>query len=191
MGVARDPIRRLFGFLPARRPVPEASEVKVQIDLYRFLPFRIHRLAVGFAFSGERSAGKELPIIAQSHRLKVREWRILMLLGSLGPLTNAEISMLAGMDAGTISRAINRLSEGDWVISKKVPGDKRMILWALSTEGAKLFDTIAPQRLAEVEAVESCLSDEERHALLALLDKIEARIAELDEQKRWTTADWE
>jgi DNA-binding MarR family transcriptional regulator len=144
------------------------------IDLDDFLPYRIHRLAarLGYANAIWSRAGA---------KVRVREWRPLVLIGAMGALSNSQISNLLDMDAATVSRAIKTLAEQGLVESRPSPVDRRKTLTAVTQKGAQVHDEIAPGRLAFAEAVESCLSAPERVALFALLDKIDAQLADMAE----------
>lgn len=166
-------LEALISALPDRRNEPDGVEILHPIDLLRFLPFRFHRLSVKLA--SERSAQVDQSI---GHDLIVRDWRIMVLLANLGPLTNVEIASFANMNAATISRSIALLAKRDLVISQSDLQDRRRTVVSLTPLGAIVYNDYAQQRIQTVNDIEGLLPPEDQNALYRILDKLEERLFE-------------
>jgi len=182
MAEEQEKLRDIYPFLKRQRAVPKGVNVDSVINLARYLPFRIHRLAIRVGFVGEGTSGAAFdPATTNGDPLKVREWRIIVLLATCGPLANTEIAELAGMNAATISRAVTLLADRGYVVTRADPQDKRKTLMSLTPAGAKLFNAISPARMKFLQELESCLTPEELETFYSVLDKFEHQLARVSE----------
>jgi DNA-binding MarR family transcriptional regulator len=149
-----------------------ATIPKARINLDRFLPYRIHRLAARLGFDDSFSTRLGTAV-------RVREWRVIALLAALGPMSSSEIASLLDMDAATVSRAIATLTTQKMAQSNSDKDDARRTITQLTALGATVHDEMAPSRVEFARSVEGCLSAPEQVALYALLDKLDARMDEL------------
>lgn len=162
------PVSRASTRLPKRKPRSGVA-INHTMDLATYLPFRFFEITRKLAFSGKI----EIDGVAVS----VRDWRVLALLASAGPLTNSELADNMGMDAATITRAVKFLRSNGLVDVQPSKRDRRSQLIALSQKGADIYDDIAPERIAFAKNVEACLTAAERDNLYSALDKIDAFFA--------------
>lgn len=153
---------------------PRAAGAERPLDLGRFLPFRVHMLATRIAMAPTF----QLP---DGSSVRVREWRVLAFLGAYGPLTNQQIARNVGMDVATITRAVQALGAAGLVSTRVSRTDRRKQLISLTEKGAAAHDHIADQRRAYGELVEGAFSPAEREAFYDLLDKLDARLDEIEE----------
>lgn len=165
-----------------RRPLPAGVAVSHPIDMGRFLPYRLHLLALKIAAA---------PTVTLSSGVVVRgrDWRILACLGAFGPLSNADISRVVGMDVTTISRALQYLQQHGLVMSRVSRSDRRKQMTSLTAEGALAHDEIAPLRVGAVTRLERLLEPTDLEHLYRLLDRLDEGLAELDEFDHWGEAE--
>lgn len=162
--------------IPKRRAAPQGVEVKQPIDMAHYLPYRIHLLATKIASPPAVELSSGLAI-------RAREWRIIACLGAFGPLTNTEIGRVVAMEPATITRAVQYLQEKGLVITRTSRLDKRKQVISLTREGCLAHDEIAPLRKESAAKLESALNKQERRELYRLLDKLDARLNESEEDE--------
>lgn len=155
------------------RRFPAGVSIQQTIDLQRFLPYRIHLLATKIASPPTVS-------LEDGTLIRTRDWRVIVCLGAFGPLTNREIGNVVGMDAASITRAVQHLVDSGLVVTQVSRVDRRKQLISLTPKGALAHDSIAPHRKAASDKIESALTPKERELFYVLLDKLSQRIAELD-----------
>jgi DNA-binding MarR family transcriptional regulator len=122
-----------------------ASKKSPTLDLFRFAPFRLNRLAaeVSAALSSEYQ---------QRYGLDIPEWRVLATLGFRNDACSAQyIAHCTRTHKSTISRAVTALM-------------KRQLV---------LYEELIPRLLRREGEILSCLSAQERKDFARLLGKIE------------------
>lgn len=138
-----------------------------RLDLLRFVPFRLNRLAAEFSTAlladyGERS-GLDIP-----------EWRVLATLGAHDePRSASYIVRCTRTHKSRISRAVAHLCAQDLVRRSPIPGDRRETNLALTPQGRALYEALVPRMLAREAELLSVLDETERKAFAALLGKLE------------------
>ena len=152
-----------------KRKSPKDLVIREALDMQTYLPYRLFNLTQNMAFRGT--------ICVDDVSIRIRDWRILALLAASGPHTNQELAEEIGLDATTVSRAVQQLKTAGVIDVRRSKRDRRMQLIALSQKGADVHDAIAPERKQFSDRVESCLSQEEKDGLYAALDKIDAFFA--------------
>jgi DNA-binding MarR family transcriptional regulator len=106
--------------------------------------------------------------------LSIPEWRVIAVIAEEGGVTQHAICRRTRMDKVTVSRASIRLQQRKLIARAPNRIDGRSHVLALTSSGWELYDSIAPKAIElETEAF-SCLTEEERAQLHALLRKIEA-----------------
>lgn len=152
------------------KKMPMGVEVDRALDLQRFLPYRIRRLAAAVSSPKSVTVGGAL--------IRAREWRVLLVLASFGPMTIKDVAAKSIMDAASTTRAVQNLLAMGLVATRTHKGDRRKQIVTLTAEGALAHDEIAPQRDAFSREVLSALSSAEQDLLYGLIDRIEERLAE-------------
>jgi len=124
-----------------------------RLDLFRFVPFRLNRLAaeVSNALSSEYQ---------ERYGLDIPEWRVL---ATLGTRTHKS----------TISRAVTSLMRRQIVERVENEDDRREFRLRLTRKGRTLYEELIPRLLRREQEILACLSAQERKDLAALLGKIE------------------
>jgi DNA-binding MarR family transcriptional regulator len=138
-----------------------------RLDLFRFVPFRLNRLAaeVSAALSGEYQV---------RYGLDIPEWRVLATLGFRNDPCSAQyISDCTRTHKSTISRAVTALIERQIVERVANAEDRREFRLRLTRKGRALYEELIPRLLRKEQEILSCLSAQERKVFTGLLGKIE------------------
>jgi DNA-binding MarR family transcriptional regulator len=148
---------------PATRQTPT-------LDLFRFAPFRLNRLAaeVSAALSAEYH---------ERYGLDIPEWRVLATLGFRnGACTAQYISHCTRTHKSTISRAVTTLMRRKVIERVANQDDRREFALQLTRKGRVLYEELIPRLLRKEREILSCLSAQERKDFAALLGKIECKL---------------
>ena len=144
-----------------------ASKKAPTLDLFRFAPFRLNRLAaeVSAALSSE---------YRERYGLDIPEWRVLATLGFRNDACSAQyISHCTRTHKSTISRAVTALMERHLVERVENADDRREFQLRLTRQGKALYQQLIPGLLRRELEILSCLSAQERKDFAKLLGKIE------------------
>jgi len=144
-----------------------ASRRGSRLDLFRFVPFRLNRLAaeVSAALSSEYQ---------ERYGLDIPEWRVLATLGFRNDACSAQyIAHCTRTHKSTISRAVTALMKRQIVERVENADDRREFRLRLSRKGKTLYEELIPRLLRKEQEILSCLSAQERKDFAALLGKIE------------------
>jgi DNA-binding MarR family transcriptional regulator len=146
----------------------EAARRKAsRLDLFRFMPFRLNRLAaeVSNALAGEYRA---------RYGLDIPEWRVLATLGFRSDACSAQyISDCTRTHKSTISRAVTTLMDRQIIERVENADDRREFRLRLTRKGRALYEELIPGLLRKEQEILSCLTPQERKDFAALLGKIE------------------
>jgi DNA-binding MarR family transcriptional regulator len=142
-----------------------------RLDLFRFTPFRLNRLAaeVSMALSSEYQ---------ERYGLDIPEWRVLATLGFRNGACSAQyISDCTRTHKSTISRAVTALMRRQIVERVENADDRREFALRLTRRGKRLYQELIPRLLRREQEILACLSARERKELASLLGKIEKSLA--------------
>jgi DNA-binding MarR family transcriptional regulator len=140
---------------------------KAHLDLFRFVPFRLNRLAA------EVSAALSVEYRAR-YGLDIPEWRVLATLGFReGACTAQYISHCTRTHKSTISRAVTTLLRRKIIERVANENDRREFALQLTPKGRALYQELIPRLLGKEQDILSCLSAGERKDLATALRKIE------------------
>jgi len=137
------------------------------LDLFRFVPFRLNRLAaeVSAALSSEYQA---------RYGLDIPEWRVLATLGFRDDACSAQyIAHCTRTHKSTISRAVTALMERQLVERVENEDDRREFALRMTRQGKTLYQKLIPRLLRREQEILSCLSAQERKEFARMLGKIE------------------
>jgi DNA-binding MarR family transcriptional regulator len=144
---------------------------KTPLDLFRFVPFRLNRLAA------EVSAALAVEY-QERYGLDIPEWRVLATLGFReGACTAQYISQCTRTHKSTISRAVTTLMRRKIIERVAGESDRREFALQLTRKGRALYEELIPRLLRKEQAILSCLSARERKDFAALLGKVERSLA--------------
>ena len=138
------------------------------LDLDAWTPYRFAALAnaVGIRLRAH---------YATRHDLTPPAWRCLAIIGKFQPLTPKDLAARSTMDRVQVSRALRQLAEMQFILRREDQADRRRVILRLSAKGEEAYDFIIPQARAIEDDLLATLSTTERHALSAILDKLEAQ----------------
>ena len=141
-----------------------------KLDLFRFVPFRLNRLAaeVSAALSGEYH---------ERYGLDIPEWRVLATLGFRDDPCSAQyIAHCTRTHKSTISRAVTALMTRQLVERVENEDDRREFVLRLTRKGKALYEELIPRLLRKEQEILSCLSARERRDFAVMLGKIEGSL---------------
>ncbi|WP_119165999.1 MarR family winged helix-turn-helix transcriptional regulator [Algihabitans albus] len=157
---------------PAASVDLQAEETE-DFRLAGFLPYRLsvttNRVSRVFAARYTREFGISIP-----------EWRVMAVLGERAPISSNEACDATAMDKAKVSRALATLLHRGFVKKAPHPDDQRLLRLSLTAKGRKVYAAIVPRaRQLEAELM-SGLTASERGQLDRLLDKLQARVVDLE-----------
>src|SRR3979409_1673715 len=144
-----------------------ASKKGSKLGLFRFVPFRLNRLAaeVSAALSSEYQ---------ERYRLDIPEWRVLATLGFRDDPCSAQyIAHCTRTHKSTISRAVTTLMTRQLVERVENEDDRREFRLRMTRKGKALYEELIPRLKRKEQAILSCLSAQERKDFAHMLGKIE------------------
>jgi len=147
-----------------------ASKIGSRLDLLRFVPFRLNRLAaeVSSALSGEYQ---------ERYGFDIPEWRVLATLGFRDEACNAQyIAHCTRTHKSTISRAVTALMTRQLVERVENKDDRREFDLRLTQKGKALYEQLIPRLLRKERELMSCLTAREREDFARMLGKIEGSL---------------
>ncbi|MBU6463887.1 MAG: MarR family transcriptional regulator [Bradyrhizobium sp.] len=144
-----------------------AADQGAKLDLFRFVPFRLNRLAaeVSAALSSE---------YRERYGLDIPEWRVLATLGFRNEASSAQyIARCTRTHKSTISRAVTTLLARQLIERVENENDRREYRLRTTRKGRALYEELIPRLLRKEADVLSCLSSREQKEFAAVLGKIE------------------
>lgn len=98
--------------------------------------------------------------------------RILIVLLELGTITQQKLTEHLGIKSGSASEVLAKLEKNNLIMRTESTADRRTTDVTLTDEGRAMAEEAAMQRKKRHEDMFSCLSEEEKTTLLALLEKV-------------------
>jgi DNA-binding MarR family transcriptional regulator len=147
-----------------------ASAKADRLDLFKFAPFRLNRLAaeVSAALASE---------YRERYGLDIPEWRVLATLGFRHEPCSAQyVAHCTRTHKSTISRAVTALLQRRLIERVANADDRREFRLRLSRKGKALYEELIPRLQHRERDIMSCLSDQERKVFDRLIGKIEASL---------------
>ena len=153
-------------------PAREQTAFKkcLRLDLFKFVPFRLNRLAaeVSLALSSEYQ---------ERYGLDIPEWRVLATIGFRNEPCSAQyISHCTRTHKSTISRAVTALMRRRLVERVENAHDRREFSLRLTRKGKALYEELIPRLLRKEKTIMAALSATEQRELARLLGKIEKNL---------------
>lgn len=141
-----------------------------KLDLFKFVPFRLNRLAaeVSAELAGE---------YRERYGLDIPEWRVLATLGFRDDACTAQyIAYCTRTHKSTISRAVAHLLKQQVIERVENEDDRRELALQLTRKGRALYEELIPRLLDKEQDILSCLTATERKEFTQVLGKIEKRL---------------
>jgi DNA-binding MarR family transcriptional regulator len=149
----------------------------VSINFSTYLPIVLRKLYLATRMSRDNR-------LESGRKIRVREWRVLMIIAEVGQASSAEVAKIGLSDTGSIARAVAPLLKEGLLIARTPKADRRKQVLALTAEGARAYDQLARQRLDLMEKVMSALHNSERKTLFALLQRLQERAEEINAESQ-------
>ena len=152
-----------------------------KLDLFRFVPFRLNRLAaeVSAALSSEYQ---------ERYGLDIPEWRVLATLGFRDDACSAQyIAHCTRTHKSTISRAVTTLMTRQLVERVENEDDRREFRLRMTRKGEALYEELIPLLKRREQAILSCLSAQERKDFAHMLGKIEISLGLMQTSREAST----
>src|ERR1700730_6400339 len=159
-----------------RRQLP-LERFLATLDLFRFAPFRLNRLAaeVSAALSSEYQ---------ERYGLDIPEWRVLATLGFRDDACSAQyIAHCTRTHKSTISRAVTALMGRQLVERVENEDDRREYQLRMTRKGKALYEKLIPRLLRKEQEILSCLSAQERRDFARMLGKTEQSLDRVQTSK--------
>ena len=146
------------------------SQTGPRLDLFKFVPFRLNRLAaeVSAALSSEYQ---------EHYGLDIPEWRVIATLGFRNQACSAQyIAHCTRTHKSTISRAVTALMTRQLVERVENKDDRREFTLRMTRKGRALYERLIPRLLRKEREIMSRLSAKEQTDFARLLGKIEGSL---------------
>jgi DNA-binding MarR family transcriptional regulator len=146
---------------------------RASLELARFVPFRLNRLAAGVS---EHLAA----VYRGRFALEIPEWRVIATVGQRPDCTAQHVAASTRMHKTRVSRAIAQLLRRGLLSRAAAQRDRRKRRLRLSAAGRRLYAELVPLALERERALLHCLTAAERRGFLAGLAQLE-RVLRLSE----------
>lgn len=103
-------------------------------------------------------------------RVSIPQLRVLVLVGTRGPLSLAVVADELGVDPSNASRTVDKLIKAGLLDRRDAPEDRRRLALTLTPSGADLVQTVTDHRRDAIAAVLKRLSASQRDDLAVALD---------------------
>ena len=157
---------------PSAQSVPRHAAGAEQLKLEEFLPYRLNVCSSLVTQALSR-------IYAERYRMGVPEWRVLVTLGELGPMTAKAVGLHSHMHKTKVSRAVALLERRKLVSRRVNRADLREAFLSLTAAGRAVYNELAPAALAFVRQLLETVDPAERAALDRVLTRLIERSAQL------------
>ena len=108
----------------------------------------------------------------RQYRIGIMEWRVTALLAADPGITAKDITMLSGVTAGSVSRAINTLKRRRYLEAVNDRTDNRRSFLRLTPAGKALHDRVIVSSFAREKLLLTGFSQRESHALLGYFRRL-------------------
>lgn len=159
-----------------------SSKTNDAIDLYQQVPYRIATASNLLVL--DRDA-----YVKQITDLDTRAIRVLLNVGSYGPINAADIAYQTQLDPYSVTRAINGLLKEGLIQAANDHATSRSKFVELSKAGIPIYQNIANYMAKRCEDVLDGISDEEQTLLMTVLEKIELNTERMLAQNAQTLKD--
>ncbi|MDP6427720.1 MAG: MarR family transcriptional regulator [Rhodospirillales bacterium] len=136
-------------------------------DIRDRLAFRIATLASTISLWAGRTYHSKCGIT-------MTEWRVLVMLATLGPLAARQICETAKMDKGNVSRAVKKLLDDGRISEQPDPDDLRASILRITPKGRVLYRKAKKYSDEREARLDKILGPEDRKLFEALSDRLQA-----------------
>jgi DNA-binding MarR family transcriptional regulator len=122
--------------------------------------------------------------LSHRHNISLNEFRLLMAIGRLGASASHELAEHTGVNAMSVSRAVQTLERQGRITVEPAPCNRRRKVHKLTPEGRRLYEIMRPQTHAVADYLLSDLPEADLAKLDQLISKLIARLEATDEKGR-------
>jgi DNA-binding MarR family transcriptional regulator len=122
--------------------------------------------------------------LSHRHNISLNEFRLLMAIGRLGASASHELAEHTGVNAMSVSRAVQTLQRHGRLTVEPDPHNRRRKVLRLTPEGRRLYELMRPQTHAVADYLLSDLPDADLVKLDELVCKLIARLEATDDTGR-------
>lgn len=141
--------------------------------LTRFLPYQL-------SITSNAVSGRIAQEYRQRFGLSVPEWRVMAVLGDLGPLTQRDLTQRTLMDKVAVNRACKVLEERGLAARTPNAQDGRSHHLGLTDSGREMHSQIMPLALEMERLVFAGFTAEEMDGFSALLRRVREQVGDID-----------
>jgi DNA-binding MarR family transcriptional regulator len=123
-------------------------------------------------------------LLSHRHNISLNEFRLLMAIGRLGASASHELAEHTGVNAMSVSRAVQTLQRHGRLTVEPDPHNRRRKVLRLTPEGRRLYELMRPQTHAVADYLLSDLPDADLVKLDELVCKLIARLEATDDTGR-------
>jgi DNA-binding MarR family transcriptional regulator len=152
-----------------RRHGHRIQRVAVSMDIHQHLPSRLTVIAAGLTLHAYR-------LYSSKFGLSAAEWRIIVSLGQLAPISFNDLARNIGMDRAGVSRTIESLQKRGYIERHTDRADRRQSVLFLTKKGVAVHDKIAPLARAREKRLTSVLSKDDLAKLYKMLDTLQEEV---------------
>ena len=116
------------------------------------------------------------------HDLLPTEMLLLMACRQLGECTATQLAPILPVDSSRISRLINGMVDRGFLVRRRTPSDRRLVMLSLSESGEEVAADLTQRMDAYYDALVQGLSDEQLQAFATAADAIVANFAATSEE---------
>ena len=148
------------------------------------MPNRISRLADFLPYLMSITSNAVSSHIADEYRarfgLRIPEWRVITVMGHVGPMTQRELVEATLMDKVAVNRACKVLEEQGVITRSPNDRDGRSHHLELTGEGRRVHAEVMPLTFESYERIFVDITQEERDTLKRLLNRIRDGVRKLE-----------
>lgn len=113
-----------------------------------------------------------LGVVARSltsalEHVTVPQFRLIVLVTTLGPTRSGDLAERLAVGPSTLTRNVDRLVAGGWVVRQASEDNRREVLIAASDAGRALVDEVSAERARELERILDRVPGADRPAVIA------------------------
>lgn len=108
-------------------------------------------------------------VAAVAGPISLPQFRLLVALGSRGPLKLVSLAEMLGVNPSTATRTVDRLVTAGWAERNSNPDSRREITVGLTDSGRDLVDRVTDYRRREIAAIVQRIPNEQREGLVEAL----------------------
>lgn len=144
-------------------------------DLSTFLTFRLSRLQANLN-------AQAADLLRRHGGVPLAHWRVLMILFEKMATTQKEIVDVAEFDKGQVSRIVERLIDGGYLVSESYNADKRVRKLFLTDTAHQMINRLIPVMRRRQQHLRSPFSEEDFVTLFDFLDRLDSVSTKIEDE---------